>query len=213
MDLLVAFFSGTAAGLGLAAPLGAIGVLLIREGLGAGFRAGSVAAAGVAFVDAVYCIIAVTVGVLAAPIIESWGAIPSIVGGAVLVVIGARGVRSSLVSREVSEAIPGLASSLSLWRRFAMFVGLTAINPATLLYFAAVTVALGSALASVSASVAFVAGVAGASFCWQLGLVATGAVLKTRITPRGQRLLSVAGFCMIISLGVVTGVAAVVAHL
>lgn len=213
MDILVALSSGIAAGLGLAAPLGAIGVLLIREGLGRGFRAGSVAAAGVAFVDAIYCVIAVTLGALAAPIIASWGGIPSIVGGAVLILIGVRGVRSSWAKGEDAAVTFGGAASSSRLRRFLLFVGLTAINPATLLYFAAVTAALGAALTALPASAAFVAGVAGASLCWQLGLVAVGAVLTTRISARTQRMLSVAGFCMVIALGVVAGVAAIVARL
>lgn len=210
MEMVVAFAGGIVAGLGLAAPLGAIGVLLIREGLGVGFRAGSAAAAGVALVDAVYCVLAVLAGALAAPAIASWGSIPSIVGGAVLVVIGVRGVWRSRTLEAGTDAASGTAAVRTPWRRFLLFVGLTAINPATLLYFAAVTVALGSALTSIPASAAFVGGVAVASLGWQLGLVAVGAVLRTRITPRAQRMLSIVGFCMVIALGVAAAVGAIV---
>ena len=210
MEMVVALATGLAAGLGLAAPLGAIGVLLIREGLAVGVRAGAAAAAGVAIVDAVYCALAVVAGAVVAPIIASWGSIPSIVGGVVLLVIGVRGVHRSWTIREPTDAPSGAIVPRSRPRRFMMFVGLTAINPMTLLYFAAVTVAVGSALTTVPASAAFIAGVAVASFAWQLGLVAVGAVLRTRITARAQRLLSVAGFCLVMALGVVALVSAIV---
>jgi len=210
MDMLVALAAGLAAGLGLAAPLGAIGVLLIREGLAVGVRAGAAAAAGVAIVDALYCTLAVVAGAVAAPIIASWGGIPSIVGGLVLLAIGLRGVHRSWFARETADTVPDLIAPRCRPRRFMLFVGLTAINPMTLLYFAAVTVAVGSALTTVPASVAFVVGVAAASFCWQLALVAVGAVLRTRITARVQRLLSVAGFCLVMALGAFAIVSAIV---
>jgi len=210
MEIVVALAAGLAAGLGLAAPLGAIGVLLIREGLAVGVREGAAAAAGVAIVDALYCTLAVVAGTVAAPIIVSWGRIPAIVGGVVLLVMGVRGVHLSWNVREATDASPGAIVPRSRPRRFMLFVGLTAINPMTLLYFAAVTVAVGSALATVPASVAFIVGVAAASFCWQLGLVAVGAVLRTRITARVQRLLSVAGFCLVMALGAFAIVSAIV---
>lgn len=212
MDNLVALASGLAAGLGLAAPLGVVGVLLIREGLERGLRAGAPAAAGVAFVDALYCVIAVLAGAVVAPVVSSWGSIPSLVGGVVLVLIGVHGAVRSWREGDASAADAVTFASRTGPRRFLLFVGLTAINPATLLYFAAVTVALGAALTNLAAASAFVIGVAAASFCWQLGLVVVGTLLRTRITRRAQRLLSLGGFSMVIALGIAAIVAAALSH-
>ena len=209
MDIVTALISGITAGLGLAAPLGAIGVLLIREGVAAGLKSGAAAAAGVALVDAIYCLAAVTAGALVAPIIASWGSIPSIIGGTVLTLLGTRGVAKALAAPDILVSGRAHATAPSARRRFLLFIGLTAINPATLLYFAAVTVALGSRLSAIPASAAFIAGVAGASFCWQFGLIAVGAMLKTRITPLTQRVLSVAGFSVVIALGIASILVAV----
>jgi len=202
MDIVTALISGIAAGLGLVAPLGAIGVLLIREGIAVGLKSGAAAAVGVALVDAIYCLTAVTAGAVTAPIIASWGSFPSIIGGVVLIFLGARGVVKALAASGTPVSGGANTAAPSAWRRFLVFIGLTAINPATLLYFAAVTVALSSQLSTVPASVAFIVGVAGASLCWQFGLIAVGAMLKTRITAHVQRLLSVAGFSIVMALGI-----------
>ena len=53
------FAAGVAAGLGIALPLGAIGVLIVREGVERGIRAASVAALAVATVDFGYALVAV----------------------------------------------------------------------------------------------------------------------------------------------------------
>ena len=209
MDIVTALISGIAAGLGLVAPLGAIGVLLIREGIAVGLKSGAAAAVGVALVDAIYCLAAVTAGAVTAPIIASWGSVPSIIGGAVLIFLGARGVVKALAASGTPVSGGAHAAAPSASRRFLLFIGLTATNPATLLYFAAVTVALGSQLSTVPASVAFIVGVAGASLCWQFGLIAVGAMLKTRITAHVQRLLSVAGFSIVIALGIASILVAV----
>ena len=56
------FAAGLAAGLGIALPLGAIGVLIVREGVERGIRAAGVAALAVATVDFGYALVAVVVG-------------------------------------------------------------------------------------------------------------------------------------------------------
>jgi arginine exporter protein ArgO len=89
----------------------------------------------------------------------------------------------------------------SRWRRFGLFVGLTAVNPATLLYFAALTIGLGGVLSSLAGSVTFIAGAALASLTWQLGLVFDGSFFRGRVTAKPQRLLPLIGNTIIIALG------------
>ncbi|MFD7625246.1 LysE family transporter [Streptomyces sp. NPDC059851] len=68
-------------------------------------------------------------------------------------------------------------------RAFARYVGLTAVNPTTALYFAALTTAQATALHTAAAAGAFLAGVAVASLLWQQALVAVGALAGRRIPP------------------------------
>ncbi|MFE3789658.1 hypothetical protein [Streptomyces goshikiensis] len=71
-------------------------------------------------------------------------------------------------------------------RIFARYVGLTAVNPTTALYFAALTTAQGAALRAGAAGAAFVTGVALASLLWQQALVALGALAGSRISPAAR---------------------------
>ncbi|MEU6862959.1 LysE family transporter [Streptomyces sp. NPDC046876] len=68
-------------------------------------------------------------------------------------------------------------------RAFGRYVGLTAVNPTTALYFAALTTAQAAALDTAAAAGAFVTGVAVASLLWQQALVALGALAGRRIPP------------------------------
>ncbi|MER8094078.1 hypothetical protein [Streptomyces goshikiensis] len=68
-------------------------------------------------------------------------------------------------------------------RIFARYVGLTAVNPTTALYFAALTTAQGAALRAGAAGAAFVTGVALASLLWQQAL---GALAGSRISPAAR---------------------------
>ncbi|KOG56148.1 hypothetical protein ADK75_08305 [Streptomyces virginiae] len=71
-------------------------------------------------------------------------------------------------------------------RVFARYVGLTALNPTTALYFAALTTAQGAALRTGAAGGAFLLGVGAASLIWQQSLVALGAFAGTRIPDRAR---------------------------
>ncbi|MHB1172870.1 MAG: LysE family transporter [Lacisediminihabitans sp.] len=202
MDFFVALGSGVLAGIGLVAPLGAIGVLLIHEGLASGFTGAAPAAVAVSLIDACYCTLAVVAGAVAAPVIASWGDVPAVAGGLALIGLGLFGVyrtfaRATASAEEVAGSVPA-----SKWRRFILFIGLTAINPATLLYFAALTIGLGGTLASLAGSVAFIVGVTIASLTWQLGLVTVGAVFRGRVAAKAQRLLSALGYSIVFFLGV-----------
>ncbi|MFY1584937.1 LysE family transporter [Micromonospora sp. WMMD734] len=80
--------AGFAAGLGVAMPLGAIGVLIFREGMLRGHRSGLAAAFGVATVDTLYCLGALLTGAALAPVIASWGDAPRYLSGLVIVGLG-----------------------------------------------------------------------------------------------------------------------------
>lgn len=200
MDVTVGplFLGGVLAGWGVAVPLGAIGLLIVRAALTGGFRAGAVAAFAVALVDGLYCLVAVALGAVVAPLVSTWGALPGVFAGLVLVGLGGFG----LMRPGDAGVRPGdPARHPSPGRIFLTFVGLTAINPATLLYFGALTAALPPSLGLDRAPAVFVAGALVASLAWQLVLVAVGAFAGGRIGVRGQAVLSACGYGLVMVLG------------
>lgn len=202
MEHLVALGAGLAAGLAVAIPLGAIGVLLVQEGTTRGWRRGAPAAAAVATVDTAYSLGAVVAGAALAPLVEGISPWPQVVGGLLLVALAARGL---LRLRSSSSASPNRAgadvATGRAWGRFALFVGLTAVNPATLVSFAAVVTGLASVVGSVGTGALFVVGVAAASSAWQLLLVALGAFLGWRGGTRARLVTSVVGNGVVALLG------------
>ncbi|AYV27615.1 LysE type translocator [Streptomyces sp. ADI95-16] len=85
-----------------------------------------------------------------------------------------------------ASAGPSTGAGAGAGRTFARYVGLTAVNPTTALYFAALTTAQGAALRAGAAGAAFVTGVALASLLWQQALVALGALAGSRISPAAR---------------------------
>lgn len=216
MDIALSVVAGATAGLALAAPLGAIGVLLVQEGILRGLRGGLPGAAAVATVDTLYCSAAVVAGALVAPVIAAWAPWPQIGGGVVLIALGVHGlVRSRRADRATgatdgdvssSDSSPPASSSAGTgtgtgWARYALFLGLTAINPATLLYFVAILPGLGETASSSVGRAGFVVGVALASFAWQALLVALGAGLRHRTGAAFRNWTAVIGNSTVAGLG------------
>lgn len=83
--------AGAAAGLGVAVPVGAVGVLLIQEGMRER-RGAMAAAAAVATVDLAYAALATALGPLVAEALSGVGAWVRLVSALVLAGIAARGL-------------------------------------------------------------------------------------------------------------------------
>jgi arginine exporter protein ArgO len=201
MDLVGALASGMLAGLGVAMPLGAISVLLLGEGVERGFWGAAPGALAVGTIDTLYSFAAVVLGAVAAPVIVGWGPWPMALGGLVLVGIAAAGLWRS-VTRPDADGAATPAPTGRGRHRFALFLGLTAVNPTTLVYFAAITVGLADLLRSPVAGAVFVAGVGVASACWQLALVAIGSALGRRATPRAKVVTARVGNAIVAALGI-----------
>lgn len=191
-----ALLYGVLAGFGIAMPLGAIAVLLLRTGMTHGFRAAAAAGLGAASVDLAYCAAAFAVGSSIAGTIQSWGGWPLLVSGAVLAGIGAIQLRGAFRGAPDAPATPLRSRHL-----YTRFVALTALNPATVLYFVALASALASRQADAAARVAFVAGTGLASAMWQVGLAAVGALLHRGIGQRASRVLGIVGSAIVMLLG------------
>ncbi|MHA7304864.1 hypothetical protein ACX80E_06425 [Arthrobacter sp. TMN-49] len=141
-----------------------------------------------------------------APVVDSWGNLPMVAGGLALIALGGIGVFKTF-ARGRGAMLQAVPPSAARSRKFLLFAGLTAVNPATLVYFVALTGGLGGALGSFSASLAFVLGVAVASLSWQLGLVLIGHAFRGRTTDRAQLRLNVAGHSLVLALGLAAIVA------
>jgi arginine exporter protein ArgO len=93
-----ALVHGVGAGLAVALPLGAIGVLLLHEGLTRGWRVAAAGATGVALVDLGYVVLALTAGTIVAGPLTAHTRTVHVLGAGVLTSVavwGLAGLRSS----------------------------------------------------------------------------------------------------------------------
>ena len=198
MGFWAALIAGVVAGLALAVPLGAIGVLLLREGTLHGTRRALPAAAGVATANILYCTLSVTIGAVAAPIITQWSPWPALLGGSLLIAMGVVGLVRSIRTPVTS---PDPTAPAGHAGRYARFLGLTLVNPATLIIFAGIIAGLDGRI---------VVGVGAASLGWGGLLVAAGGLLHAKSTPRIRHVTSIVGSCIIVVLGAVLIIGALV---
>lgn len=178
--MLSAFLVGAAAGYGIAIPVGPIAVLILRTGLRRGFRLAAAAGAGTATADLVFASTALVVGAAVTGAIASVLLPVRLAAAAVLMALALRGL--VLLRRVQVDVEPqGLPSAL---RVYLLFLGLTLLNPATVVYFVSLAIGLPEISEDIGARVLFVVGVVLASLSWQTALAAVGAWLHTRLTPR-----------------------------
>ncbi len=200
MDSFAALTTGLVVGLALVVPLGAIGLLLVQEGASLGWARGAPAAVAVATVDMLYCTAAVIAGTALSPVISGWGPWPKLIGGAALVLLAVWNLIR--VGRSTAKDGPDtLIPRVRPTQRYAVFFGLTAINPATVVYFAATVTGFSELMSSAVSATMFVVGVAVSSLGWQLLLVLVGAVVHWRAGVRFRGITAIAGNSAVCTLG------------
>ena len=196
--MVAAFLAGAVAGWAIAIPVGAIAVLIVETAVRRGFRVAAAAACGAATADFIYATIAMLGGTAVAPLIEPISVPLRYVAVVVLLGLGLRGLVRAWRGRSTSVAADASRSGGDgLPATYARFVGLTLLNPTTVVYFAALVLALPSLTDDSLARPAFVIGAGLASVSWQLVLAAVGAVAHHRLPPRFQVGFSVLGNLMI----------------
>lgn len=133
------FLTGALAGYGIAIPVGPIAVLIIRVGIRCGWMCAASAAAGAAVADLTFAVAAVLGGAAVAGLIESVEGPFRVLSGVILLAMAASIFLSARRER------PALAAEFPDRREYAAtfgkFLGLTIINPPTVIYFAAFIVA------------------------------------------------------------------------
>lgn len=203
MDLAL-LWRGLLLGFSIAAPVGPIGVLVIRHsitnGRGAGLRTGL----GAAVADGLYGL-AGGLGISAVSTLLVHHALwLRIGGGAFLIWLGIRTIAGSPESagRETTRSGPT--------RTFLTGLVLTLSNPLTMLSFAAMFAGLGVGVAGTGgASVGWlVAGVFGGSALWWLILSTAASLARSRMTPARLRWVNRASGVIIAAFGVAAWVSA-----
>jgi threonine/homoserine/homoserine lactone efflux protein len=187
-----------AIGLGftIAAAVGPISLLTIRRTLAHGQLYGLVSGLGVALADATYAGIA-AFGLTAVTSVLVGGRVAlGVVGGAVLVWLGARTLMSRPSSAATDAARPGLAAA------FLSIFGLTMTNPMTIISFAAVFAALGLAGRTVNDAVTLTLGVLIGSALWWVVLTTVVGRLRSRVTPTALSWVNRASGALIVVFGV-----------
>lgn len=196
-----AAFAGAIAGFAIAIPVGAIAVLIIHTGLTRGVWAGLAAGAGAATADLIYATIAVLAGLGVAQLIGPLIGPLRLVGGVVLIGIGVRGLASLRSPREVAQTSEVARVRRTHRRTYLEMLGLTLLNPATVIYFAALTMGLPT-LGGVPERLAFAGAAFAASLTWQSLLAVFGAALGRGAGHRLHRPTVLIGNAVVILLGV-----------
>lgn len=187
------FLQGLVAGFGIAIPVGPIGVLILERGIKRGFKDASLAGLGAAGADLFYAAIAATAGVVVASFVRPI-LTPMRVGAiAILVFIALFNLRGAFVLPDPAELpdVPGR-------RTFLTFLGLTLLNPVTVVYFASLVVGLDLTGASTADKGLFVIGAFVASASWQLFLAAFASFAGARLGPRTRAATSLLGSLVIL---------------
>jgi arginine exporter protein ArgO len=192
-----ALAAGILAGLAVAIPLGAIGVLIVDLGVRGGFRPAFMAGLGTALADGLYATLAAVAGLaIGAWLAPAERAIALVAAGA-LAAVGIYGL-IALRREPAARALPPADHRL-----VARFLALTAVNPATAATFAGIIVGLPAvAHASAPGKAAFVVGAFGASLAWQSTLAGGGALMRHGLPPSARTWTSVIGRVLVLALAV-----------
>ncbi len=192
-----ALLNGVIAGLGVALPLGAISVLLLHEAFSHGWRPAAAGATGVALVDLIYASAAVTAGTAITAALAGHEDAVHWLGAAILVAVAVNGMLALRRPAALTAPTDGARAPSAVLVRF---VGLTAVNPLTAVYFA--VLATGLALTGLRVGAAFALGVFLGSWMWQLALVGAGALAGERLPPRVRTGVSLVGYAIVLGYAV-----------
>lgn len=191
--------AGLLAGFGVAMPVGPVGTYLVALTARSSLRIGVFAALGVASADGVYAAVAAGAGTVLAPLLVPivgplrWASVVVLVG---LAVLGA----AKAVRRYRERRIVALQQEtpVGAWTAYFGMLGMTMLNPWTVIYFAALVLG-GSGVVGLEERVVFVAAAFVASASWQLLLAGGGSLLGRLLTGAGGRLVTALASSLLIA--------------
>jgi arginine exporter protein ArgO len=176
--MTAAMLSGLLAGYGIAMPVGAIALFLIRLGATACLCIGAAAGLGAATIDGGYALAGVAGGAGLARQVQAVAG-PLHLAAAGMLALVAAGMARAAVRRYRSPARGAGLVLRSPLRAYTALAAVTVVNPLTVIYWAALILgrqATAAAFAPARAAV-FVLAVAAASASWQLVLVSGGKLI------------------------------------
>ncbi len=190
-------------GVVIAAPVGAMAMLLVQRTLAHGWRAGAATGAGIATADGTYAALA-AFGVTAVSqwlvTYQTWF---RIIGGLALIWLGWRALRTPPTHR-AAEA----KDSARLAPLYTSAVGLTLTNPMTIMAFAAVFAGAGLvAQAGAGSALAVTLGVACGSMLWWLALTTGTWAVRHAVSDRSMLVVNRVSGGVLIAFGVLAIVA------
>jgi arginine exporter protein ArgO len=197
LDVLI---SGLVTGFAIAVPVGAVAVMIIAVSSRSSWRTGASAGLGVATVDGAYAATAVLAGTAVARALEPISSGLTAVSVAVLLAIAALTLLHAFRPERSDGRAPRQWTPMRAWLAFA---AITAVNPATVLYFAAIVLGGTVVIDGPAEGTLFVVAAFAASASWQLFVASIGSGLGHWITgPRGRRTTGVVAALAIAALAV-----------
>ncbi|MEV6760309.1 LysE family transporter [Streptomyces sp. NPDC051105] len=201
--MTAALVAGLLAGYGIAVPVGAVGTYLVSLTARTSLRTGACAALGVASADGLYALLAAVGGAaLATALLPVLGPL-RLLSALVLVGLAVRGAAVALrqyrerrLSARPERPVPGPG------RAYLGLLGITLLNPTTVIYFAALVVGTRSPepVRPLEQGV-FVLAAFAASASWQLLLAGGGALLGRGLTGhRGRLVTALLSSCVMLGL-------------
>lgn len=188
-DSVNALVAGLLAGYGVAIPFGAISVLVVALTARTSFRVGAGAGLGVAFADGLYAAVAVLGGTALAGVIEPVAGPLRLLAVGVLLLLATHTVVGAIRQHRAPATAARDDRGLSTpGRAFGAVLGLTLLNPTTILYFGALILGRqASEPLTPAGSAIFVVAVLVASASWQLLVAGSGSLLgRLLASPRGR---------------------------
>lgn len=216
--------AGLLAGFGIAVQVGAITVLIITLSAHHSLRTGLAAGMGTATADGLYALLAVTAGAGVAALLRPIAGPMRLTAAGVLILIAVNGIMSALRLRRTTAAqrengadnasgadeangARGNGPEPALkrpHRAYLQLLGLTILNPLTVIYFSVLVLGLHTGRAwSVADGAVFVLAAFTASAAWQAVLAVGGAVIGRALTSaRGRFGSALVGNVVIVLLAV-----------
>ncbi|QWF80936.1 LysE family transporter [Amycolatopsis sp. CA-230715] len=202
--MTAAVVAGLLAGYGIAIPVGAVSAYLVSLTARTGIRAGIGAALGVATADGLYALVAMIGGAAAARALHPVLLPLRWVSAFVLVALALRTGISAVRRYRAGSGDEIAATAIGPARAYFGLLGMTALNPLTVVYFAALVLG-GSAAVTANRweQAVFVLAAFAASASWQILLACGGALLGRVLTgPRGRLGTATASSMLVIALAI-----------
>ncbi len=200
MDLLL-FLKGMFCGLVIAAPVGPVGILVVKRTLEIGFRAGLLSGLGAATADMIYGVVAAFGLHLVADFLIGHSAWIRLVGGILMIGIGVYELCTPPVGKTRRKSFT--VNSVAGWSGSTFLLTIT--NPVTILSFGAVFMVAEAVVApgDVAAAWTLIGGVLSGSALWFASLAGFSKLFHHSIDVHGLRLVSRVSGVLVTLFGVV----------